>query len=150
MPMRYFLPAVALLVGACAAALPGYSPPPFKEKKSTALGPSGEMGSDGRYELSQSEKERDCKRTLGSMQISIARLKDPAFRVEPSTMSSALQSGGAAVTGGSARGADRQAEYERERARLDAYNRLLASKNCKTLDIDAELAKPPEAVGKRY
>ncbi|MFZ0853381.1 MAG: hypothetical protein WAO08_29810 [Hyphomicrobiaceae bacterium] len=105
---------------------------------------------NGSYELSQTEKERDCKRTLGSMQITIARLKDPGFRNEPSAVSSTIQSGSAALTGASGRGADRQAEYARERARLDAYNRLLASKNCKTVDIDAELAKPPETFGRRY
>src|SRR5262245_24123771 len=152
MPVRNTLPAVALLFGACAAALPGYTPPPLKEKKTTKLigAPSGEMNGEGSYELSELDKARDCKRTLGSMQISIARLKDPAFRVEPSAVSSVMQSSGAAVTGGSGRGADRQSEYAREPARLEAYNRLLASKNCKTLDIDAELAKPPEEVGKRY
>jgi hypothetical protein len=152
MPVRYTLPAVALLLGACAAALPGYTPPPLKERKTTkSLGqPSGAMTGEGTYELSEFDKARDCKRTLGSMQISIARLKDPAFRVEPSAVSSVLQSGSATLAGGSGRGADRQSEYARERARLEAYNRLLASKNCKTLDIDAELAKPPEEVGKRY
>ena len=151
MRVRYTLPAIALLFGACAAALPGYTPPPLKEKKTTKLigQPSGEMTGEGTYELSELDKARDCKRTLGSMQISIARLKDAAFRVEPSAASSALQSG-SATFGGSGRGADRQSEYQRERARLEAYNRLLASKNCKTLDIDAELAKPPEEVGKRY
>jgi hypothetical protein len=152
MPVRYTLPAVALLLGACAAALPGYTPPPLKEKKTAKLNvaSSGEMTGEGSYELSDLDKARDCKRTLGSMQISIARLKDPAFRVEPSAASSAMQSGSAALAGGSGRGGDRQIEYARERARLEAYNRLLASKNCKTLDIDAELAKPPEPVGKRY
>jgi len=152
MPVRYALPAAALLLGACAAALPGYVPPPLKEKKSTKLiGPaSGDMTSEGTYELSELDKGRDCKRTLGSMQIIITRLKDPAFRVEPSVVSSTLQSGSAALSGGSTRGSDRQAEYARERARLEAYNRLLASKNCKTMDIDAELAKPPEQGGKRY
>jgi hypothetical protein len=153
MPVRYTLPAVALLFGACAAALPGYTPPPLKEKKTAKLTgqtTSGEMTGEGTYELSELDKARDCKRTLGSMQISIARLKDPAFRAEPSAISSGIQSGSSSVYGGSARGADRQSEYARERARLDAYNRLLASKNCKTLDIDAELAKPPEEVGKRY
>jgi hypothetical protein len=152
MPVRYALPAAALLLGACAAALPGYTPPPLKEKKTTKLlGPtSGEMTGEGTYELSELEEGRDCKRTLGSMQIILARLKDPAFRVEPSAVSSAIQSGSAAIAGGSARGGDRQAEYARERARLEAYNRLLASKNCKTMDIDAELAKPAEQGGKRY
>ena len=151
MAVRYFLPAAAVLLGACAAALPGYSPPPLKESKTSKLisQSSGEM-TDGSYELSQTEKERDCKRTLGSMQITIARLKDPGFRNEPSAVSSTIQSGSAALTGASGRGADRQAEYARERARLDAYNRLLASKNCKTVDIDAELAKPPETLGRRY
>ena len=152
MLVRYALPAAALLLGACAAALPGYTPPPLKEKKTTKLvGPSsGELMGEGTYELSELDKARDCKRTLGSMQIIITRLKDPGFRVEPSAVSSALQTGSAAVSGGSARGADRGAEYARERARLEAYNRLLASKNCKTMDIDAELAKPPEPAGKRY
>lgn len=151
MAVRYFLPAAAVLLGACAAALPGYSPPPLKESKTSKLisQSSGEM-TNGSYELSQTEKERDCKRTLGSMQITIARLKDPGFRNEPSAVSSTIQSGSAALTGASGRGADRQAEYARERARLDAYNRLLASKNCKTVDIDAELAKPPETFGRRY
>ena len=152
MAVRRFLPAAAVLLGACAAALPGYSPPPLKESKTSKLisQGSGEITGDGSYALSQTEKERDCKRTLGSMQITIARLKDPGFRNEPSAVSSTIQSGTAALTGGSGRGADRQAEYARERARLDAYNRLLASKNCKTLDIDVELAKPPETLGKRY
>jgi hypothetical protein len=153
MHVRYLLPAVALLVGACAAALPGYVPPPLKEAKKgknlTTQG-SGDLAADGHYELSQADTERDCKRTLGSMQIIITRLKDPAFRNEPSAVSSTIQSGSAAVIGGTARGSDRQAEYDRERARLEAYNRLLATKNCKTMDIDAELAKPAEVGGRRY
>ena len=45
--------------------------------------------------------------------------------------------------GGSAKGADRQAVYARERAKLDAYNAELAAKGCKTLDIEAELASAP-------
>jgi hypothetical protein len=152
MPVRYALPAAALLLGACAAALPGYTPPPLKEKKTAKVVglTSGEMTGEGTYELSELDKARDCKRTLGSMQLIITRLKDPVFRAEPSAVSSSLQTGSAAIAGGSARGADRQAEYARERARLEAYNRLLASKNCKTMDIDAELAKPPEQTGKRY
>ena len=52
--------------------------------------------------------------------------------------------------GGSGKGLDRDAEYVRDRARLDAYNRHLAAQNCATLDIDAELAEPPEPMGKKY
>ena len=145
MPVRYLLPAVVLLVGACAAALPGYSPPPFKEKKTAKLvGPSGEMSSDGSYQLSDNEKERDCKRTLGSMQITIARLKDPLVRQEPSAMSSAAQKLSPLYGGGSSKGGDRQAIYARERAKLEAYNAELAAKGCRTFDIEAELARPSE------
>jgi hypothetical protein len=52
--------------------------------------------------------------------------------------------------GGSTVGADRGAEYARERAKLDAYNQQLEAKNCRTMNIEAELAKPPEPPGKRY
>ena len=48
------------------------------------------------------------------------------------------------VFGGSGRGLDRDAEYRRDRARIEAYNRHLASKNCPTVDITAELARPAE------
>ena len=48
------------------------------------------------------------------------------------------------MLGGSAKSADRQAVYGRERAKLDAYNRELAAKGCPTIDIEAELARPPE------
>src|SRR5215510_15257935 len=97
MPVRYALPAAALLLGACAAALPGYTPPPLKERKAAKMvGPtSGDMSSEGTYELSELDKARDCKRTLGSMQISIARLKDPAFRVESSAVSTTMQNSAA-------------------------------------------------------
>jgi hypothetical protein len=54
------------------------------------------------------------------------------------------------VFGGSSAGADRDADYARERAKLEAYNRHLADKSCRTVDIEAELARPPETAGKRY
>jgi hypothetical protein len=52
--------------------------------------------------------------------------------------------------GGSAAGADRQAVYARERAKLDAYNDELAAKGCRPLDIEAELARTPDPPGTRY
>ena len=65
-------------------------------------------------------------------------------------MASTAQTWGAPLFGGSGKGADRQAVYARERAKLDAYNDELGAKGCKTLDIDAELARAPDAPGKRY
>jgi hypothetical protein len=139
----------ALLLQASCAAVPGYSPPPFegspeKSKYAKAL-ESGDVGPEGRYEMSAAEKAMDCKRLTGSIQITLSRLKDPFMRQEPSAASSAAQALSSPLYGGSGKGSDRKAVYARERAKLDAYNAELAAKGCKTVDIDAELARPSEA-----
>jgi len=54
----------------------------------------------------------------------------------------------APVFGGSSLGSDRDAVYARERAKLEAYNDELAARNCKTLDIEAELARPADSLTK--
>ncbi len=147
---RYAILAALLLLAACAA-VPGYSPPPFKEPSKHAKPlESGEVQSDGQYEMSADEKAMDCKRLAGSMQIAISRMKDTYGRIEPSTGAWAMQSMATPIFGGSGIGANRRAVYARERAKLDAYNRELASRSCKTLDVEAELARPPDPPGKRY
>jgi hypothetical protein len=144
MLVRLSVLAACLLVTACAV-VPGYSPPPFKAKgKWGTPAESGSVGADGAYAMSEDEKKIDCKHLTGSIQISISRLRDPYFKQEPSAVAGAAHKYVAPAMGGSAVGSDRQAEYARERAKLDAYNRQLASKGCKTVDIEAELAKPPE------
>ena len=150
MLVRLVIPATLLLLAACAA-VPGYSPPPFKEKsKNFTPMESGDVKSDGLYEMSATEKQMDCKRLTGSMQITISRLKDAYGRAEPSKGAWAAQTAIAPVVGSTSVGADRRALYARERAKIDAYNRELAARNCKTLDIEAELARPPETFGKKY
>lgn len=141
--------ALLLLLGACAAALPGYMPDVSKNKNKFAF-TSGTMTPDGRYQMSEQEKLMDCKRTTGSMLITISYLRHRATEVGTSGAAVALNKTVQPVIGGSSRGLDRDAEYVRSRARLDAYNGHLAAQNCPTLDIDAELAKPPEPVGKKY
>jgi len=149
MSARLILLPALLLLSACAAAVPGYTPPPFKETSRLAKPlESGDM-EGGRYRMSETEKAMDCRRLTGSMQITIARLKDSYGRTEPSAAAAATQKMAAPVLGGSTRGADREAEYARELAKLEAYNQELAAKGCKTLDITAEMAKPVES-GKRY
>jgi hypothetical protein len=148
---RILIPAVFLVLTACAAAVPGYTPPPFKEKSKMATPlESGEVRSDGHYEMSATEKAMDCKRLTGSMQIVMARLRDSYVRMEPSAAAAGAQKMVAPVVGSSALAADRQAVYARERAKLEAYNEELAAKGCTTLDIDAELARPPDPPGKKY
>lgn len=143
--------ALLLLLGACAAALPGYVPPSQKAKSkfSTAY-TSGEVTSDGRYEMSEQEKLMDCKRTTGSMLITISYLRHRANEVGTSGVAVTASKAARPFIGGTSKGLDRDAEYIRNRARLDAYNRHLAAQKCATVDIDAELAKPQEPMGKKY
>jgi len=144
---RLSLLAVLPLLTSCAA-VPGYTPPPLegsheKSKFAKAM-ESGDVGPEGRYEMSAAEKAMDCKRLTGSIEITISRLRDPLVRQEPSAVSSAAQKLSTPLYGGSNKGGDRQAIFARERAKLEAYNAELAAKGCKTVDIEAELARPPE------
>ncbi|MBO0740335.1 MAG: hypothetical protein J2P51_02770 [Hyphomicrobiaceae bacterium] len=144
---RLSILAVLPLLASCAA-VPGYTPPPFEgsheKNKFTQALESGDVGPEGRYEMSAAEKAMDCKRLTGSIEITISRLKDPLVRQQPSAVSSAAQSLSTPLYGGSNKGGDRQAIYARERAKVEAYNAELAARGCKTVDIEGELARPPE------
>lgn len=148
---RSLTTAALLALTACSAAVPGYSPPPFKENKNVLAKPleSGDVR-EGRYEMSGTERAMDCKRLTGSMQITMSRLRDGHVREEPSAAASTAQTWSSSLFGGSAVGADRQAVYARERAKLDAYNDELGAKGCKRVDIEAELARAPDPPGTRY
>ena len=145
---RLVLLAAQLFLASCAA-VPGYMPPPLEgSKHKAAIGKpleSGDVSDAGRYEMSATEKSMDCKRMTGSMQITIRRLKDPAGREDPSALSAAAEKAATPFYGSSGKTSDRAALYARERAKLDAYNAELAAKGCKTVDIEAELARAPEA-----
>jgi len=146
MRARFLLPAGLLALAACAA-VPGYTPPPLAASTSKSkFGEALESGDvrEGRYEMSAAEKAMDCRRLTGSMQITLSRLKDPYMRQEPSAVSATAQSWMGT------KGADRDAAYARERAKLDAYNEELGAKGCKKLDIETELARAPDPPGKRY
>jgi hypothetical protein len=137
-----------LLLAACAAALPGYTPPPFKESKVVTPMKSGDVSPDGVYHMSEQEKGTDCRHLKGSMMVTITRLRHKSTEVGTSTLAAGTNKAVAPILGGSAKGLDRDAEHARDRARLAAYNRHLASKGCATIDIEAELARPPEPAGK--
>jgi hypothetical protein len=143
--------ATLMLLAACAAAIPGYTPPPFKEKKSSHAKAmqSGEM-TDGQYQMAEQEKQMDCKRTSGSMMITIERLKYRSTEVATSNLAVSANKAPTPYTRHSSKGLDRDAEYARDRARLEAYNEHLAAKGCRTIDIETELARPPEPKDKKY
>ena len=144
MPARLPLILAIFCLTGCAAAVPGYSPPPFKEKHKF-VSEGGELQGDGTYLLSETENKLDCKHLTGSIYVIITQLKAARDRVQPSGVATSSQQTFGSLFSGSARAADPRAEDARARAKLRAYNDRLAAKNCKTVDIEAELAKPAEA-----
>jgi hypothetical protein len=134
---------VALALTGCAAAAPGYSPDPPSAAGNKIL-PTMQSGSvdKGAYQPSDDEKKLDCRKLTGSMHVMLSRLKDAPNRPRPSGISTAIQGAAAPVFKGSTIGSDFEGELARERLRLDAYNKLLAEKKCKTMDVEAELKKP--------
>jgi hypothetical protein len=133
------------LLAACAAALPGYTPPSFKESKAVKPMKSGDMDAEGTYHMSSQEKGTDCKHLRGAMMVTINRLRYRAKEVGTSSLAVGANKLATPFLGGSGKGLDRDAEYERDRARLEAYNRHLADKGCQTVDIAAELKRPPDS-----
>ncbi|MBV1696359.1 MAG: hypothetical protein KGP27_18005 [Hyphomicrobiales bacterium] len=132
---------VAASLGGCAAAMPGYTPPEDKPSPLAQLTPfeSGTMTQSGAYQPSEAERALECRKLTGSMHVIVARLKDAQNRIRPSGTAATMQSVTTSTMGGSTAGLDIDAETRRERARLEAYNRLLAEKKCATMDIAAEL-----------
>ncbi len=89
--------------------------------------------------MSADEQALECKQLTGRMQIRILEIRDYNERNQTTLASRALQSGVAAVTGGSTAGIDPNGRYAKDRAMLETYNRQLATKGCKTYDLEAEL-----------
>jgi hypothetical protein len=140
MQRLWILPATALAVLSCAGCAgsgagltSGISPPESTPSYSTA----------GGYVLSADEQSLDCKKLTGRMQIRILQIRDYNERHQASAFSRALQSGVAAVKGGSIAGTDPDGDFAKDRAMLEAYNKQLAAKSCKSYDLAAEL-KPKD------
>lgn len=110
---------------------------------SAELTPVAGSKAGGGYVLSAAEQELDCKKLTGRMQIRILEIRDFNERSQSTGLSRVLQSGVAAVTGGSTAGTDPSGQYATDRSMLDAYNKQLAAKGCKTYDLEAEL-KPKD------
>ena len=108
-------------------------PPPSDGVTTGALQGSG-------YQLSEEELKFDCKKLTGTMQIRILQMRGYDTNKKTSAASRSLQSLSTPIFGGTKEGVDPDGQYLKDRAMLDAYNRQLAVKQCKTFDIDAELA----------
>lgn len=91
------------------------------------------------YTLTAAEAKLDCPRITGRMRVKIANMKSAVASPGASLVGRTMQGAAAPIMGFSTRGADPNADLQRERAQLEAYNKRLAEKKCKTLDLDAEL-----------
>lgn len=112
-------------------------------KKKSEARTTGTVNAAGQYELSKDELALDCKKLTGRMQVRILQIRDNAERKQTSAVSRLAQQVVTPIYGGTQRGADPDADYRRDLAMLQAYNRRLAANKCKTFDLDAELKPQP-------
>lgn len=96
------------------------------------------------YQLTKEELALDCKKLTGRMQVRILQVRDYSSKNQASALARAAQSATGQVAGGSTQGASPDEQYLKDRAQLEAYNKQLAAKNCKTFDLAEELK--PKAV----
>jgi len=108
-------------------------PPPSEGVTTGALQGSG-------YQLSEEELKFDCNKLTGTMQIRILQMRGYDTNKKTSTVARSLQSLTTPIFGGTKEGVDPDGQYVKDRAMLEAYNRQLGVKQCKTFDLDAELA----------
>lgn len=132
---KLVLTVVVLALAGCAAAAPGFSPT-AETKLPPQLKPfnGGAVDKSGSYVVTPAERALGCPKLTGSMHVMIARIKDSSSRPRASTATTAMQTAAKPFVGAGAN-LDVDEEIRQVRARLTAYNALLAEKKCKTLDI---------------
>ena len=92
------------------------------------------------YQLSEEELKFDCKKLTGLMQIRILQMRGYDSNKKASAAARGIQSLATPIFGGTKEGVDPDGQYRKDLAMLQAYNRQLGVKQCKTFDLDAELA----------
>ncbi len=111
------------------------TPPPNIGPSASAVTPVA----DGGYQLSEQELKYDCKKITGIMQIRILQIRDYDPKKQTSAIARNAQAIATPIWGGTTVGIDPAGQYRKDRAMLEAYNRRLAEKKCKTYDLAAAL-----------
>jgi hypothetical protein len=93
--------------------------------------------------LSEDELKLDCAKLTGRMQVRLLQLRGYNERSKSSAIGRTMQQVAKPVFGGTSAGADPDARYADDVARLRAYNARLAELKCATYDLDKELAAKP-------
>jgi len=130
---------MALLLAACSAQTEPVHVEPVAAQPAVPRDAAGIRPAPAGYTLTAEEAKLDCPRITGRMRVKIANMQAAVAAPGTSLASRTMQGAAAPIMGFSARGADPAADLARERAQLEAFNKRLAEKKCKTLDLDAEL-----------
>lgn len=102
---------------------------------------TGAVPAPAGYQLTADEQKYECRKLTGLMQIRILQMRGYQSQKRASVAARSLQSLTTPIFGGTKEGIDPDAQYARDRAMLEAYNKQLASKRCATFDLEAELAE---------
>lgn len=129
-----------MVLGACAAAMPGYVPDKGRNKLAEAAakanpGVTGATAADGTYVPTPTEQGYNCRRLTGVLQLKIQQVRDSEAN-PPEGLVTSLKS--KSTPRPTASGAT-SAVYSEDRARLIALNNLMITKNCGRFDLDAAL-----------
>lgn len=95
--------------------------------------------SEQAYTLTPDELALDCKKLTGRMQVRILDLRDHASHGRSTLVSRGVQSAVTGILGGTDHGTDPDRQYALDLARLEAYNRQLIAKDCKSFDLKSVL-----------
>lgn len=109
------------------------------------LADAGQGGAEGTpaYQLNDKELKLSCKDLTGRMQVRILQIRDAVPANDGSALSRGMQGMAASIFGGSSAETDPGGQLARDRAQLEAYNRQLAAKKCKTFNLSDELRPKP-------
>lgn len=133
---------LATLAAGCAGSTPAETTAATVTTSAPAAG--------GAYQLSAEEKALDCKKLTGRMQVRILQIRDYESTSKGSMVARGLQSAVSKATSSSSYGTSPDEQHARDRAMLDAYNAELAAKNCRTFDLQKELAPGQSAKATPY
>lgn len=103
-----------------------------------------EHGAYKSYALTPKEKDLSCKQLSGRMQLRILEIRDYNERMQASGLSRAVEAIVSSTVGHGEQAAVSDSKYAEDIAVLEAYNRELAEKGCKSYDLAEEL-KPKDA-----
>jgi len=152
-PIPYLLVAVlGIALAACASGGTAALAPPATATDHTEAKPAANpapsspgLQPDGTYVLSEAELALNCKKLTGRAMVRLFQIRDYELSSKSSFASRQFQKVTTPVFGGTARGADPDADYRLDRAMIEAYNRRLQEKGCKSFDLVKELQPKPAA-----